>query len=64
MLEFKVFIDKKKNQSDPFEELLQDISEIVDNSQFSYEIFDINNKEARDIAVQIGLDEVPAVLCN
>ncbi len=64
MLEFKVFIDKKKNQSDPFEELLQDISEIVDNSQFSYEIFDINNKEARDIAVQIGLDEVPAVLFN
>ena len=64
MLEFKVFIDKKKNRSDPFELLLKQVSEALNSEQFTYEIFDINNKQARDIAVQIGLDEVPAVLFN
>lgn len=64
MLEFKVFIDKKKNKADPFEVLLKQINEALNSDQFSYEIFDINNKEARDIAVQIGLEEVPAVLVN
>ncbi|RMG32539.1 MAG: hypothetical protein D6732_13270 [Methanobacteriota archaeon] len=64
MLEFKVFIDRKKNRADPFEVLLKQISDALNTDQFSYEIFDINNKEARDIAVQIGLEEVPAVLVN
>lgn len=62
MLDFKIFVNRKDKIADPLEDLLDYVSKGFKKNELSYDVFDINDKKARDEAEKIGLEEVPALL--
>lgn len=60
-MQFQIFIERKGNQKDPLELMMQDVVETLGKKSSSLKIYDIAGKDA-DHARDIGLEEVPALL--
>ncbi len=62
-MQFQVFIERKGNQKDPLETMLNDIVATIGKKHVSLKVIDISKGEKnREAAKKLGLEEVPALL--
>ncbi len=63
-MQFKIFIDKKSDPSDPtqLESLLSEIKSSLKSNVVTLKTFDVSEEEGKEEAKKLGLDEIPALL--